>query len=77
MEDHTVRHFKSELWFPRLFDRTQRVQWRERGSKDVDRRIQDRIDEILDSHRPPPLDDAKAAAIAEIRRRRAREAAQT
>jgi trimethylamine--corrinoid protein Co-methyltransferase len=73
MEDHTNRHFKSELWFPQLFDRKQRVQWEAEGGKNVHRRIQDTLDEILDTHEPAPLDDAKAAAIAEIKNRRTAE----
>jgi trimethylamine--corrinoid protein Co-methyltransferase len=73
LEDHTLRHFKKELWFPELFDRRQRVQWQAEGGKDVNGRIQDRLDQILDTHQPPPLDHAKTAAIAKIKRRRAAE----
>jgi trimethylamine--corrinoid protein Co-methyltransferase len=73
MEDHTARHFKKELWFPGLFDRRQRAQWLAEGAKDTRTRIQEILDEVLETHRCPQLDSATAAAIEKIRRRRAAE----
>jgi len=54
-EDHTLRHFRREFWLPRLMDRSRRETWERTGSKTMGDRVQERLNEILDTHRPVPL----------------------
>ena len=53
-DDHTLAHFRSELWFPTLMDRTNREAWQSRGGQTLGERIKTRIREITSSHRVDP-----------------------
>ncbi len=64
--DHTLRHFRQELWFPRLLDRRYWAAWAEDGARDLHRRCVDRKDELLRQHEPTPLDDATEREISRI-----------
>jgi len=61
-EDHTLRHFR-ENWYPRLLDRDNRPGWEARGRPTLGDRASARVREILETHQPPPLDDAVSAAL--------------
>jgi trimethylamine--corrinoid protein Co-methyltransferase len=52
----TLSQFKREHSQPRLSDRSTRQQWLASGSKDTYRRAKDRMDELLASHTPDPLE---------------------
>jgi trimethylamine--corrinoid protein Co-methyltransferase len=65
-DDHTLHHFKSEFWFPRLIDRNRRERWEEKGRTRMAERAQARIIEIVDSHRPAPLSAAAQQRIKEV-----------
>ena len=54
-EDHTLRHFKSEFWFPKLIDRSRRETWEQQGSKTLGQRVRERVIDILESFEPPAL----------------------
>ncbi len=53
--EHTLRHFKEEFWFPQILNRQRLEDWRAEGSPELGARVQARLDEILDTHQPPPL----------------------
>lgn len=53
--DHTVRHFRKELWFPKLLDRQYFQQWLEAGASSMEERCRERKEEILQAHRPKPI----------------------
>jgi trimethylamine--corrinoid protein Co-methyltransferase len=57
-EDHTVRHFRSELFMPSArWTRDPYDPWNAAGRLDMGERAQARVDEILGSHVVPPLDE--------------------
>ncbi len=64
--DHTVRHFRNELWFPDLLDRDFFETWDQGGRKSTLERAQARLDSILSSHRPAPLDENLEAELGRI-----------
>src|SRR5208337_3455118 len=64
--DHTLEHFKDQFWFPRLMDRTRRAEWEAKGSLSMGERVQRFLIEILDHHRPVPLDPNVQKHIDEI-----------
>jgi len=55
--EHTVRHFRRELWFPRLLDRDYYDAWREAGATSMEERCRAQVQEILRTYRPEPLPD--------------------
>jgi trimethylamine---corrinoid protein Co-methyltransferase len=65
-ERHTLNHFREELWLPQLFDRYGRDAWEARDSKDLLRRAQGRVADILEKHHPKPLDDNRLQSVADV-----------
>ncbi len=63
--DHTVRHFRRELWFPRLLDRRYYQAWLESGADDLERRCAERR-VALAGHRAEPLAADQERAVAEV-----------
>jgi trimethylamine--corrinoid protein Co-methyltransferase len=57
--EHTVRHFRRELWFPRLLDREYYEAWRTRGGRTMEDRCRQRKEEILRAHRPEPMAETR------------------
>ncbi|MDQ1257786.1 MAG: hypothetical protein QG656_2392, partial [Candidatus Hydrogenedentes bacterium] len=56
-EEHTALHFRDELWFPKLLDRSYWEPWVNGGRKDMMTRCREEKDALLASHTPTPLDD--------------------
>ena len=54
-KEHTVEHFRSELWFPHLLDREYYQSWLDRGALGMDERCRRRKEEILAGHQAEPL----------------------
>ena len=52
---HTVKHLRTELFFPRLSDRSSREEWLEKGAKDARERAREMAKDILQNHRPLPI----------------------
>jgi trimethylamine--corrinoid protein Co-methyltransferase len=58
--DHTLDHFRSEQFIPRLFVRDDYSNWETTGKQAVERRAAEQVEQILATHQPDPLpDDAK------------------
>jgi trimethylamine--corrinoid protein Co-methyltransferase len=61
---HTLKWFRKEAYFPdEVIDRNALDEWQKQGSKDAARRAGERVEKILASHRPEPLDAAVRAHI--------------
>jgi len=56
-QPHTVEHFRQELWFPGLLDREFWSNWVEAGAGTLHDRCTARVEEVLRTHQPEPLDD--------------------
>jgi trimethylamine--corrinoid protein Co-methyltransferase len=63
---HTVEHFRRELWFPRLLDREYYQAWLENGAGGLEKRCAERKEEILAGHRPAPVSPELELALNEI-----------
>ena len=61
--DHTVRHFRKELYFPFLFQRKTIDQWLDAGSKMSHEIAHDRVQEILAKAGPVSLPASVDAAL--------------
>lgn len=54
-QEHTRRHFRSEIWFPTLMDRQMRRSWEGDGKPTMADRIRTKVVEILEHHEPMPI----------------------
>lgn len=63
--DHTLAHFR-QRWYPALIERYDYDGWRGRGGRDLGQRAAERVEEILEQHRPEPLPPAVQARLREI-----------
>ncbi|MDI7275013.1 MAG: trimethylamine methyltransferase family protein [Anaerolineae bacterium] len=52
--DHTYRHFRED-WYPELMDRRTFENWEAAGSKTLEERAREKVNEILESHEAPRL----------------------
>jgi trimethylamine--corrinoid protein Co-methyltransferase len=51
--EHTMKHFRSEIYFPKVTDRSLFEQWKLEGSKCAKTRAQGRIEELLGKYKAP------------------------
>jgi trimethylamine--corrinoid protein Co-methyltransferase len=65
-EDHTVRHFRDELWFPQLLDRNYWSNWSEQGASSMYDRCVAMKDRLLKEHTPVPLDEDKGREVDKV-----------
>ena len=68
--DHTLAHYR-DRWYPTLIDRLGHSAWQARGATTLAERAAVRVDRILAEHRPTPLPEDAARAIAGILERAA------
>jgi trimethylamine--corrinoid protein Co-methyltransferase len=68
--DHTLRHFR-DFWYPNLIERGNYEDWVKHGSKSLSERATERVERILEEHRPEPLPDDVNSRIRKIVQQRA------
>lgn len=64
--EHTVEHFRKELWFPQLLDRQFFQAWRESGAADMATRCAQRKDDIQKNHTATPVSADLDRALTQI-----------
>jgi trimethylamine:corrinoid methyltransferase-like protein len=64
--DHTLEHFKKEIWIPNLIERRDWATWEKDGGKDIEQRAIEKTKEILASHKPLCLASDCEAKIDQI-----------
>jgi trimethylamine--corrinoid protein Co-methyltransferase len=64
--DHTLEHFRQELWVPALLDRQYYQGWVDSGALSTEDRCRQQKERILRTHHPDPLPEDLAAAVDEI-----------
>jgi len=72
-DEHTYRHFKEEMWFPRLITRQRYEDWENTGMLTMGDRANKRAREILESHQVEPLAQDVAEGVKELIARRTEE----
>jgi trimethylamine--corrinoid protein Co-methyltransferase len=65
-QEHTLRHFRRELWMPGLLTRQHYDVWQKAGAKDMAERVGDRVRDLIESHQAAPLPDKKVAALGRL-----------
>jgi trimethylamine--corrinoid protein Co-methyltransferase len=66
-QQHTLNHFRQQIWQPQLMNRQTRAQWQQSGKKDISDRILKQTIEILENHQPLKLDDKIMDELEKIR----------
>lgn len=56
-QEHTLDHYRAEIWMPHVLDRQFYDQWEQAGREDTARRVRRRLDELMSQYEPTPLDD--------------------
>ncbi len=64
--EHTLHHFRRELWFPRLLDRDYWEKWSNNGRHDMLTRCIAAKDRILREHTPEPMDRETQRAVDQL-----------
>jgi len=64
--DHTLNHFRNELYFPRLFDHQSEETWLKQGGQDIIEKAKEKAREIIRQHKPTPLTNKQQLALADI-----------
>ncbi|HEB29751.1 MAG TPA: hypothetical protein ENI15_02610 [Spirochaetes bacterium] len=64
--EHTVKHFRKELWFPELLDRQYFQQWLENGALSMEERCRIRKEDIIGTHEPEPVPRELERALGQI-----------
>jgi len=62
-QPHTLKHLRSTQWRPRLICRTGYERWTAEGRTSLLDRAHERLNQILKTHTPTPMDEKKAAAV--------------
>jgi trimethylamine--corrinoid protein Co-methyltransferase len=75
--DHTLKHFRKELWVPTLLDRQYYQGWLEGGALSTEERCHQRKQQILCTHKPEPIPEELAISLDKILREARRELVRT
>ncbi len=66
-EKHTLDNFKKETWFPTLINRMRHDGWQKMaGGTSMGDRVREKLQQIIQDHKPEPLSDEKGQKIEEI-----------
>ena len=71
--EHTVEHLRREFYFPKVADRSQYDTWEREGKRTMDRVLNERVEEIIRTHRAEPIPGTALKAMDEVMRRVDRE----
>jgi trimethylamine--corrinoid protein Co-methyltransferase len=54
-DEHTLKFFKEEIWYPSMLDRRNYRSWSDYGGKDLFKILTERVQHIFHIHQPDPL----------------------
>ncbi len=65
-DDHTLKHFRTEFWYPTLLDRTRWEDWKTAGSKSLGQCVREKVLDIIENFEPEPLNPDVEARLKAI-----------
>lgn len=68
-ENHTLEHYRSDFWFPKLMDRSDYETWVAGGKRTLKERVEEKMNHILEAHRPAPINEDVMEEMKEIIKR--------
>ncbi|MCF6248532.1 MAG: trimethylamine methyltransferase family protein, partial [Desulfobacula sp.] len=57
VQQHTIDHFKKELWTAKLMNRQTIDNWKDAGQPTMEDRVKEEVRMIAETHKPVPLSD--------------------
>ncbi|MBU4200970.1 MAG: trimethylamine methyltransferase family protein [Kiritimatiellae bacterium] len=72
-DDHTLQHFKNELWFPSIFNRGNWEEWAKNGGKSILDSAIEKKTRLLNEYQPVPIDNEIQKEIDKILKAATRE----
>ncbi len=67
-QKHTLNHMRKESWQPELFCKDSFETWQKEGAKSLEKRADEKVEEILETHKPKQLSESVVGALQEIRK---------
>jgi trimethylamine--corrinoid protein Co-methyltransferase len=64
--DHTYRHFREEIWRPKLLDRQNWEKWQAAGGQSYRQRVHERVIQLLEAQTEPLMDEAMTRELRRI-----------
>lgn len=68
VQQHTMDHFKEELWTSRLLNRQNIDSWKSAGQPTMEDRVKEEVRKISETHKPEPLSDKVMAELDRLKR---------
>lgn len=65
-EEHTLKYFRAEFWWPTLMNRTRIAEWEANGSKSLGQRVKEKTQSLIKTHQPEKLPEAVLSKIQAI-----------
>lgn len=65
-QKHTLQHFQSEYFMPKLVNRAARARWEKMGSKSIVEVAREKVKKILTEHQPLPINEDVNKKVQEI-----------
>ncbi len=65
-EEHTLKFFREECYFPKMIDRTNYSNWEKLGGKTMDVRLHEKADELIATHKTEPISPVVAKQMGQI-----------
>lgn len=65
-EDHTLKYFRSEFWWPAVMNRTRIADWEANGSKSLGQRVKEKTQSIINTHQSEKLPEEVLSKIQTI-----------
>jgi Trimethylamine:corrinoid methyltransferase len=56
-EEHTLKYFRNEFWWPSIMNRTRIDDWTANGAKSLGQRVKEKTQSILKTHQPEKLSE--------------------
>ncbi|MFX1533614.1 MAG: trimethylamine methyltransferase family protein [Promethearchaeota archaeon] len=68
-EEHTLQHFRQEIWQPLYLNREDPETWVKKGSKTYGEKVKEKAQEILKTHKTLPLSESILQKLKEIEKK--------
>ncbi|MDD4752355.1 MAG: trimethylamine methyltransferase family protein [Desulfitobacteriaceae bacterium] len=65
-EEHTLKYFRKEFWWPTVINRLRIDDWTANGAKTLGQRVKEKTQNIIKTHQPEQLTEEKMAKVNEI-----------
>ncbi len=67
-QQHTMTHFKKELWNTKLLNRQNIGDWEDAGKPTMEERVQEEVRMIVETHQPEPLSDKVVSELERLKK---------